>query len=109
MSGNEILNKKVYSLIGLCKKAGAVASGEFMTEKSIKGGKSFLVIVAADASDNTKKNFRDMTTYYKVPYMEFGDKDNLGYAIGCEFRASLSINNEGLANQILAKFQTNDI
>ncbi len=107
MSGNDITESRVYSLIGMSKKAGVVDSGEFMTEKSVKCGKSRLVIVACDASDNTKKNFTDMTTFYKVPYIEFGTKEKLGYAIGCELRASLSISNEGLAKQILGKLQNN--
>ncbi len=36
-------------------KAGKVASGEFSTEKAVKTGKARLVIVADEASANTKK------------------------------------------------------
>lgn len=93
--------KRVYSLLGICKKAGFVAAGEFMTEKSVKTGKSKLVMVASDASANTKKNFSDMCNYYKVPYVEFGDKDNLGACLGFEYRASLSVSNDGLAEKII--------
>ena len=50
-------NNKVLSLLGLATKAGKIASGEFSTEKSVKSGKGFLVLVAADASENTKKKF----------------------------------------------------
>ena len=66
-----ILNK-VYSMLGLAAKAGKIASGEFMTERSVKDGSACLVVVATDASDNTKKNFRDMCTYYHVPIEEYG-------------------------------------
>ena len=41
-------NNKVLSLLGLATKAGKIASGEFSTEKSVKSGKGFLVLVAAD-------------------------------------------------------------
>ena len=51
-------NNKVLSLLGLATKAGKIASGEFSTEKSVKSGKGFLVLVAADASENTKKKFK---------------------------------------------------
>ena len=47
--------QKVLNLIGLATKAGKTASGEFMTEKSVKSGKAFLVIVSEEASDNTRK------------------------------------------------------
>ena len=51
---------KVLSLIGLATKAGKTAGGEFSTEKSVKTGHAFLVIVSEEASENTKKKFRNM-------------------------------------------------
>ena len=51
---------KALSMIGLATKAGKVASGEFCTEKEVKSGRACLVIVADDASDNTKKKFQNM-------------------------------------------------
>ena len=68
-----------------------------MTEKSVKEGTAKLVIVADDASDNTKKEFRDMCTYYKVPYYEYSSKEELGRSMGKEMRASLSITDSGFA------------
>ena len=51
------MQNKILSLVGLAMKAGKVVSGEFSTEKAVKEGKASLVIVAEDASDNTKKLF----------------------------------------------------
>lgn len=96
------MNKnKVISLIGLSMKAGKIASGEFATEKSVKTGKAYLVITAEEASDNTKKKFRNMCEYYQVPYYEFGQKTELGRAIGKEFRASLAVTDENLAKALM--------
>ena len=47
-------NNKVLSLLGLATKAGKVASGEFSTEKSVKTGKGFLVLVADDVAPTSK-------------------------------------------------------
>ena len=91
---------KVLSLIGLAMKAGRCASGEMMTETETKSGRAKLVIVASDASENTKKKFRDMCEFYKVPIYIYGDKDTLGHAMGKEFRASLAILDEGFADGI---------
>ena len=52
--------KKVLNLLGLATRAGKTASGEFMTEKAIKSGKAYLVIVSEEASDNTKKMFENV-------------------------------------------------
>ena len=61
-------NSKVYSMLSIARKAGKVRSGEFSTEKSVKTGRSFLVVIAGDASDNTKRNLPIcvLTTKYPV-------------------------------------------
>ena len=88
---------KVLSLLSLAEKAGKVKSGEFMTENTVKSHKASLVIVAKDASENTRKKFTDMCTYYKVPIYLFSNKAQLGHAIGKEYRASLAVADEGFA------------
>ena len=85
---------KVYSMIGLAMKAGRVASGEFSTERAVKTG------AAKKASENTKKQFRNMCSYYEVPLYFLGEKEELGHAIGKEFRASLAVLDEGFAKAI---------
>ena len=67
-----IQSKKVYGTLGLAMKAGKVVSGEFMTEKAIRDGMASLVIVAEDASANTKKKFKDSCSFYHVPCAFFG-------------------------------------
>ena len=94
---------KAYGMIGMAMKAGKVASGEFATEKAVKSGKAALVIVSETASENTKKKFRNMCDYYKVPICFFGEKEELGHAIGKEFRASLAVLDTGLAKAIEKK------
>ena len=88
---------KIMGLIGLATKAGKTVSGEFCTEREIKSGKARLVIVAEDASDNTKKKFKNMCDFYQVPIYFYTDKDTLGHAMGKEFRASLAILDTGFA------------
>ena len=85
---------KVLGLLGLAEKAGKVRSGEFSTEKAVKSGKAGLVIVSEESSDNTKKMFRNMCTYYKVPYFELGK----------QMRASLAVIDENFSNALLKHF-----
>ena len=97
---------KVFSLLGLATKAGRTASGEFMTEKSVKEGTAYLVIVGTDASANTKKNFRNMCEFYRVPYFEYGTKEELGHAMGKEMRASLAVTDAGFAKSLKKHLET---
>lgn len=99
---------KILSLIGIATKAGRTASGEFCTEKEVKSGRAALVIVAGDASDNTKKKFQNMCDFYKVPIYFYKDKDTLGHAMGKEFRASLAVLDEGFAKGIRKQMDTED-
>ena len=63
---------KVLSMLGIAAKSGSVVSGEFSTEKAVKEGRAYLVIVAGDSSDNTKKMFSNMTDFYEVPIVNEG-------------------------------------
>ena len=91
---------RILSMIGMATKAGKTVSGEFATEKAVKTGKAFLVIVSDAASDNTKKMFRNMCTYYGVPMYTYGSKEDLGHSMGKEFRASLAVTDEGFSKSI---------
>ena len=91
---------KVMSMLGIAAKAGGIVSGEFSTEKAIKDGKAYLVIVACDASANTQKRFCDMAMFRGIPIYRYGDRESLGHFVGKEFRASLAITNEQLARSI---------
>lgn len=97
--------KKILNLLGLAAKAGKVASGEFMTEKTVKSGKADLVVVSEDASENTRTMFFNMCTYYKVPMYVFGKKEELGHAIGKELRASLAVTDAGFSRALKGELE----
>lgn len=92
-------------MLGIAAKAGSVVSGEFSTEKAVKSGKACLVVVAEEASANTRKHFTDMTAFYQVPCYFYGDKESLGGCIGKDYRASLAITDENLAGAVEKKLK----
>lgn len=96
-------NHKVLSLISLSMKAGKVVSGGFCTEKAIKNGSARLVIISSEASENTRKKFTDMCRYRQIPWYVFGEKEELGHAMGKEFRVMLAITDENLAAALKAQ------
>ena len=92
---------KVLSLLGLAARGRNLVSGEFSTEKAVKEGKAALVIVGADASDNTKKMFTNMCNYREIPISFYASKEALGKAIGKEMRASIAVTDPGMAANII--------
>ena len=107
MQNKEVKMKpdKVLSMLGITAKAGKVVSGEFATENAVKSGKAVLVVTASDASENTKKKFRDMTDFYHVPFYLYGTKDSLGGCIGKDYRSSLAVTEEKLAEAVMNKIK----
>lgn len=92
---------KVLSLLGLAMRGRNLVSGEFQTLEAIKKGSAMLVIIAEDASDNTKKLFTDKCTFYEVPVVQYASKAQLGRAIGKDLRSSIGVCDVGLADAII--------
>jgi ribosomal protein L7Ae-like RNA K-turn-binding protein len=88
---------KIISLLGLAQRAGKAVSGEFAIEKNIRAGKIKCLIIAADASDNTRKNYRDMCKHFSVTCFETLAKEALSSGIGKENRAAIAITDPGIA------------
>ena len=95
---------KIYGYLGLAARGRKLVSGEFMTEKAVKEGSARRVILAEDASDNTKKMFGNMCEFYQVPLYTMSNKELLGHAIGKQIRASLAVTDDGLAKAIKKQF-----
>lgn len=88
------------SMIGLAQKAGRIAGGAFAAEKAIRQETACLVILAADASDNTKKKFINMASWHHVPLLEFLNREELGRRIGRAERAVLAVTDPNFAEAI---------
>ncbi len=92
------------SLLGLAARAGAVTSGSFLTEKAVQSGEAVFVVIAEDASANTKKRIQDKCTYYHVPFAFCETQDTLGHMIGKEARSVVTVKDENFGRQIAKQF-----
>lgn len=99
---------RVLSALSLAAKAGQIKSGEFQTEAAVKDGSACLVLVAADASENTKKKFRDACAFGKIPLLEYADREALGHCIGRDFRATAAVTDASFARMLEQALQNED-
>ena len=97
----DLAHKRLLSMISLAKKAGKLVTGEEGCEKAIQKGAAHVVLVATDASDNTKKKFTNKATHYKVPILSLFTKEIMGQNIGAASRATIVVADEGFAKKIL--------
>lgn len=78
-----------------------------MAEKCVKSGRARLVILSTEASENTKKSFHGLCTRYRVPIVDFGEKEALGRAIGRDFCTAIAVNDERFGAQLISLLREN--
>lgn len=100
------MKDKALALLSIAAKAGKIVSGGFMCEKAIHEGTACLIIIAEDASGNTRKKFTDKSTFYNVPCRVAGTSEVLGHRIGKQNRMVVAVTDEGLAEQITNKLDS---
>ncbi|MBS4211843.1 MULTISPECIES: YlxQ family RNA-binding protein [Neobacillus] len=88
------------SLLGLANRARKVISGEELTVKQIRSGNAKLVLLSADASQNTTKKITDKCNSYEVPIKMVENRYLLGQAIGKEARVVAAVLDDGFAKKL---------
>ncbi|MFP5111285.1 YlxQ family RNA-binding protein [Bacillaceae bacterium C204] len=89
------------SLLGLANRARKIISGEELTVKQIQSGKARLILLSADASENTTKKITDKCNSYQIPYKLVENRHLLGQAIGKEARVVVAVLDEGFAKKMV--------
>ena len=87
------------SLLGLASRARKIVTGETLIKK-IRTNAIYLVIIASDASDNTKKKFIDKCTSYNVDYIVTSSREELSSKNN---RVALGIQDAGFAKSLKEK------
>jgi ribosomal protein L7Ae-like RNA K-turn-binding protein len=88
-------------MLGLCRKAGKLLAGSFGVEKGVVNLKVCLVVISADASDNTKKKFINLCNSKNIPYLIVGNKEDIGKSIGKGDTAVIGITDVNLSNKLI--------
>ena len=84
------MNSKVLSMLGLCRRAGAVIIGTDLVTKALPSGKVKLVMYACDASANTEKKITDKCKFYKAKCVKVAfDGGEIAHAIGKQSTVSV--------------------
>ena len=91
---------KVYGLLGLAAKKGVVVSGGNACERALKYTVGGIMILAADASGNTKAKFIRLSITKNIPYMVFGSRSELGRRVGTGERSVMVLTDQGFARAI---------
>ena len=96
------MREKTLNLLGLMRKANAIAVGETNTGGAVRAGKAKLLLLAADASDNARSRARGFTHGRDIVTVTLPfTKDEIAAHVGVSGCAMAAITDIGFANAVM--------
>lgn len=90
-------------LLGLARRAGAVAPGTDAVRRAIREGEAQLILMASDASSVQLDKVRSTLNEKPIPQLVLGDRNALGEAVGLAPLSAVAITNPALAERLVAE------
>ena len=96
------MREKTLNLLGLMRKANAIAVGETNTGGAVRAGKAKLLLLASDASDNARSRARGFTHGRDIVTVTLPfTKDEIAAHVGVSSCAMAAITDIGFANAFM--------
>lgn len=96
---------EVLRLLGLARRAGAVAPGTDAVRRAIREGRAQLILFAGDASSVQLDKIRTTLSDRSIPQATLGDRDTLGAAVGLAPLAAVAVTDGSLAGRLLEELR----
>ena len=96
------MREKTLLLLGLMRRAGAIAVGEDNTGDAAKSGKTRLLLLASDASPNARKRAEGFARGHSFPTVELPfDKEELSAHVGVGGCSMAAVTDMGFADALM--------
>lgn len=96
-----LISSKVCGLLGLARRAGKISFGTEACMKDIESNRVKLVIIAEDAAERTKMNFKNICSKKNIPIFEILNIEEISTAIGQQNKAVVSIKDLNFSKEII--------
>lgn len=96
-----MINNRVCGLLGLATRAEKTVFGTEACMQAIEKKKIKLLIIATDAAERTKMNFKNICSKSNVPIIEYLSSDELSKSIGQNNKAVVGIKDTNFSNEII--------
>ena len=100
---------KFFNFLGLAKRAGNVIEGYSKCDEERNRRAIYLFIISNDASNSTKKKFKNHCLLKDVRFIEDFSKEEIGLSIGREEVKILAITDENMAKKLYTLYETQSI
>jgi len=92
------MENKLHNALGLCRRAGRCLVGDFACEKAVKGGKTTLIVVDAQASEATKARYSGYCERAEIPFLIV---EGAAKAVGKPDNRVIAVTDSGFTGMIL--------
>ncbi len=103
---NEQQRTRLGGYIGIAQRAGKAAAGDVSAREALLKGKASLLVLAADASAQVRRELLDLAE--DLPVVEWPDKLDLGRLVGKSRRGAVAILDQGLAKAMVKVLETEE-
>ena len=91
------------ALLGMARRAGALAYGTGSTRRALKEGRARLVLFAQDASETQRDKVMKLLLHGKTPRAILGTREALGSAVGSAPVSAVAVTDRELAKELVAR------
>ena len=102
---NAGIEQRAMNLLSMAARARRILSGAFVVEEALKRKQGTYLLLAVDASEETKAKFSRMAAQMNVPSAELLTMQQLGHCLGKEYRAVAVLIDRGFADRLSAYLQ----
>lgn len=95
---------KFLSFLGLAKRSGSILEGYSKCNEQRNKKKIYLFIISKDASEASKKKFKNHCIDNNIKYIENFSKEELGAAVGRPEIKIVAILDDNIARKLLALY-----
>ena len=99
---------KFFNFLGLIKRSGNLIEGYSKCDEQRNKRNFYLVILCDEASNSTKKKFRNHCTEKNIPLIEGFTKEELGASIGREEIKILAVVDKNMAEKLISLYKNEE-
>ena len=99
------MNKRSLNYLGIAKRSGNLICGTDMVVKSLSTGKIKIILLASDASSNTKDKIIKKAFYYQIQVCEVFSSMELSSSVGKDHIMVMAIVDEGIKSAFLKEVE----
>ncbi len=91
---------RVAQLLGIARRAGAIALGSEAVREALRSGEAELVLIAVDASPKQVAKVRRTIAGHPTRWAPLGNRATLGAAVGVDTVTAVAVTDRALADRV---------